>query len=126
MGCWTRYCAIGITDFKNGETTYISSELEEEISHKLSDELNLGVQFADFDDVCTEAGAIGIPYSIFMKALIRVSKLYPTCYFDYEGRGEDWDDWYVCRVHNGRYGEKYAVLPSVNSITELDYDEGDL
>ena len=125
MGYNVGYCAIGITWKGEYGTEWITSEVEEEASYALCDALDLGVKFADFDDVCVEATAQGISYFNFMRGLLEVSKMFPALTFDFEGKGEDWDDHFVCRTSNGKFGIKYAELPSVDSIT-LDYDEREL
>lgn len=119
----TRYYGIGIKQDINddGFLKYIPDDLEDEVSVNLSRELFGEEQkvFHCFEDCCAAATTTDITYSEFMEALLNVSAAYPTLYFDIEGRGDDWDDWWVARIHNNGYGIKMAEVPDVDDIEDF-------
>ncbi len=61
----------------------------------------------------------------FIKLMLEVSTMYPNLYFDIEGKGEDWDDHFVARFHNGSYGLEYAHLPDHYELN-LDYNKDNM
>lgn len=105
----------------NGKSI-LGTDLEEEVKVNLVRMIHGYDELVDnYSDLNEALNVFNVPQEEAIEVFIALSRKYSDFTFILEGRGDDWDDWWIAKFYNEEYGLAYAELPEPIELT-IQYD----